>query len=111
MSKLPHSLRDWNSELFPDTLKREIEGLQTGSLPLMHGVSQGGVPDETSVSVSLLKMSEDPKRIQVDLGVFFTEVLAGCNCGEEPMAMQGYCEMELSIDKSSADAVFQVKTY
>ncbi|MDJ0805969.1 MAG: glucosamine--fructose-6-phosphate aminotransferase [Gammaproteobacteria bacterium] len=106
---LPNALRDWQSECFAKTLKQEIEGLQAGSLPLMDGVSQGGVPDDASVSVSLLKTVEAPSSIHADLGVFFTEVLAGCNCGDEPMAMHGYCEMQVSIDKTTAEAVFQVK--
>ncbi|MEN8180772.1 MAG: glucosamine--fructose-6-phosphate aminotransferase [Pseudomonadota bacterium] len=110
MSKLSNSLRDWNSDLFPITLKQEIENLEAGTLPLMMGVSHGGIPDDKTVSVSVLKVQDHQTCIQADVGVFFTEILAGCSCGDEPMAMHGYCEMQVRVDKTTADTVFEVMT-
>jgi hypothetical protein len=108
MPTLSASLGEWNTAGFKQTLKAEIESLESTQLPLLKGISHGGVPDGGPVLVSVLKVEEQVERIDADLGVFFTEVLAGCSCGDEPMSMQGYCEMRVSIDKSSAEARFQI---
>ncbi len=108
MPKLTDSLRDWDSAHFPNTLKQEIENLEAGALPLMMGVSHGGIPDDKTISVSLLKAQDHPTCIQADVSVFFTEILAGCSCGDEPMSMNGYCEIQLNIDKTTAETVFKV---
>ena len=110
MPKLTDSLRDWDSDLFPVTLKREIETLGTGSLPLMMGVSHGGIPDEKDISVTLLSVNDHQQCVRANVGVFFTETLAGCNCGDEPMSMNAYCELQVSIDKITAETVFRVMT-
>lgn len=110
MPKLIESLRAWNSDQFPNTLKHELENMEAGTLPLMMGVSQGGIPDDKTISVSLLKVKEHPTSIQADVSVFFTEILAGCSCGDEPMSMNGYCEMQVRVDKTTADAEFKILT-
>ena len=109
MPKLTDSLRDWNSERFAQTLKREVEALGVDDLPLIWGISHGGVPDDTQpISVSILGLGEEADNIQVNLGVYFTETLAGCTCGEEPISMNAYCEMHLLLDKTTAEAQFKV---
>jgi hypothetical protein len=40
--------------------------------------------------------------------VFFSEVVAGCNCGDDPMDLHAYCVMRVSIDKASARAAVVV---
>jgi hypothetical protein len=40
----------------------------------------------------------------VHVGVFFREIVGGCSCGDEPFAADGYCEIELRIDKETAEA-------
>ena len=47
---------------------------------------------------------ENPGRIDAEVGVFFTEVLAGCSCGDEPYAERGYCEVQVDIDKRTGRA-------
>ena len=110
MPKLPNSLRDWNSDLFSKTLKYEIENLEAGTLPLMKGVSHGGVSDDSDISVSVLSVTDHQKCIQANVGVFFAEILAGCSCGDEPMSMNAYCEIQVSVDKTTADTEFRVMT-
>ncbi len=104
MIRFPNALRDWHSDTFRNSLKSEIENLRAGSLPLLYGVSHGGVPDESDISATVLRVTDDGRVIQTHVGIFFTEILAGCSCGDEPMSMQGYCEMQISIDKATAEA-------
>ncbi|MGD8931969.1 MAG: hypothetical protein PVI52_05320 [Chromatiales bacterium] len=105
MARLPDSLRDWGSA-FAETLKGELQGLKPGSLPLLKCVTQGGLPNERDLKSMLLGADETQERILVRVGVFFTEVRAGCSCGDEPMALQAYCELQIDIDRTSAEAKF-----
>jgi hypothetical protein len=108
MTTLPNSLRDWNSARFTDTLKQEIENLPTGTLPLTQGLIQGGVPDDSNITVTVLSMQDNHESILSQVGIFFTEILAGCNCADDPMSMNGYCEIRVGIDKVTAEAEFKV---
>jgi hypothetical protein len=108
MPRFDSALGDWGSDAFAETLKHEIEGLEPGILPLLQGSSRGGVPDEREIKAMLLQASEGPDSIQARVGIFFNEILAGCSCGDEPMSLQSYCEMQVDIDKSTAEASFSV---
>lgn len=107
MPSLAAALRDWNSEVFAETLKNELEALPPGSLPLLQAASRG-VPDDRELRVMLLHAADHQDGIQAKVGVFFNEILAGCNCGDEPTSLQSYCEMQVSIDKTTAEAEFSV---
>lgn len=108
MPKFINSLRDWGSDSFPQTLKSEIENLKTGALPLDKGVFQGGYIDDSNLAITVLHVTDDEKTIQAKVGIFFTEIVAGCSCGDEPMEQNAYCEMQISIDKATAEAEFAV---
>ncbi len=104
MPKLLNSLHAWKSDSFVQTLKSEIENLKTGILPLEKGISQGGLVDDSDIAVTVLGFADDEDAIQVDVGIFFTEVVGGCSCGDEPMANNVYCEMQIRIEKATAEA-------
>lgn len=99
-------LRAWNTDAFAATLKSELEGLPPGTLPLLKGTSRGGLPDDRKITVMLLSTADAQDSIQARVGIFFTEIMAGCSCGDEPMSLQAYCELRVSIDKTTAEAEF-----
>ncbi len=78
--------------------------LGPGALPLQKGAAYGGVVDDSNLAVSILRSSDAGSAIVVRVGVFFTEVIAGCNCDEEPQSIPAYCELRVDIDKLSAEA-------
>ena len=106
MPKLPNSLRDWRTDNFALSLKSEIGKLHPGALPLDQGVSQGGYVDASDVTVTVLHAAEDDGSIRAKVGVFFTEIVASCGCGDEPMPTNAYCEIQVRIAKASAEAEF-----
>ncbi len=108
MPDLPNSLRDWQSDAFAQTLKIEIEDLKSGALPLQNGLSQGGIVDDSDISVSVINFNDDEDTVQAKVGVFFTEIVAGCSCGDGPMSLNAYCQMLVSIDKTTSEAAFTV---
>jgi hypothetical protein len=104
MPKFHNALRDWPTDTFTHTRKLEIEQLESGLLPLQQGVAQGGYVDDSLLAATVLNVSDDARAIHARVGIFFSEIVAGCSCGDEPMATHAYCELRFSIDKATAEA-------
>ena len=108
MPKFTGALRDWTSERFAATLKRELLALDPADLPL-HGVTtQGGIVDDTGIDATILGATDDDLAIRVTVGVLFTEIVGGCSCADEPAPTNTYCEMRITIDKATAEAQLSV---
>lgn len=108
MALLPISLQSWNTDSFSHNLKNEIESLSSGLLPLEKGTTQGGMIDDGHITVTVLTFSEGENSIQAKLGVFFTEIVICCGCGDDPMETNAYCEMLATIDKITAETAFVI---
>jgi hypothetical protein len=106
MPRLPRSLAAWRSDAFAAALKAEVQALGPVALPL-HRLASTGHALDTQVSVTLIGSWESEGTIVVRLGVFFEEILPGCSCGDEPEPQPAYGEMVLSIDKSTAQVLFE----
>lgn len=101
-------MRTWGDDSFARTLKRELESLPPGTLPLQAGVARGGLPDDTALTATVLRTRDAGHSVQADVGIFFTEIVAGCSCGDEPVELNAYCELRVGIDKQTARGVFRV---
>ncbi|UCB55428.1 MAG: hypothetical protein JSW45_02550 [Thiotrichales bacterium] len=108
MVKLSESLRHWQSASFDKTLKKELEALPTGTLPLAEALTRCGKVDDSNVSAVVISSSGRDGRIQSRVSIFFTEIVAGCVCGEDPVPENAHCEMLVSIDTSTGEAEFQL---
>jgi hypothetical protein len=108
MVALSRSLNSWGSDAFSQTLKRELEGLESGVLPLDKGSQRGGAIDDSNISVTVINVSDNEHFILAKVGVFFHEVSAGGACSDDPMLENAYCVLLASIDKATADALFTV---
>jgi hypothetical protein len=103
--KLLESLRTWPFEDFALVLKGEVEGLPPGALPLSEAAS-ASVDESVPVTVRVLGVEEVAGEIRAKVGVFFSEILTGCSCGYEPEPQSAYCEIQVRLDKATADAEF-----
>lgn len=108
MPKLLASLQDWNTDRFVQTFKKDLKGLPSGSLPLDQGVTQGGYVDDTDIDVVLLRLADCTASFQAHFGIFFTEIVACCGCGDDPMRQSAYCELQVDVDKTTAEAIFRM---
>jgi hypothetical protein len=106
MTRLNLSLDNCQSDLFAQQLKHELEHLQQGTLPLAHATTQGGHVDDSNISATIVEVREDKGCVRARVGIFFNEVVGGCSCGDDPVSANAYCEMQVSIDKASAEAEF-----
>ncbi len=108
---LRKSLQAWPGETFKDALKAEIEALDKAQLPLQQGLSQGSHIGPSAFNVMLLGSSDDATRIQARAGVFYTGIIAGCNCADDPSPVDElteYCEIRITIDKKTAQALIEL---
>lgn len=99
--RLAASLAAWGSEDFAEVLKDELAALGPDALPL---VTATGHADTRGLSLSLIRQVEADGALQLRVGVFFQQILAGCSCGDDPVREPAYCELELVIDRVDACA-------
>lgn len=102
----PFTLQTWPDEVCRTALKRDLGNLDASVLPLHRATTQGGMVDDSRLSVTVLTAKEVDGRIQVRAGVFFTEVIGGCNCHDDPVEANGYCQLGISIDPHDGSAAF-----
>jgi hypothetical protein len=106
--ELLDALQETQPGVFEKALKHELENQPAGTLPLEKGTNRGGFVDDSDISVSVINVKQHENSIQARVGVFFTEIIAGCGCGDDPMPENAYCEMLISIDTTTCAAGFEV---
>lgn len=107
MIRLPKSVNAWGTSGFRETLKQEIEQLDAALLPLQQGLSVSSHVAERPFRAMILGVSEAAGLLHVKAGIFYTGVIAGCSCADDPTPVDEqneYCEVLLVIDRQTADA-------
>jgi len=100
------ALTAWGTPAFEETLKHEIEQMDVALLPLQQGLSQSSYTDGANRSVVILNIADDAGLIRVKTGIFYTGIIAGCSCTDDPTPMSElneYCEVQFDIDKATAE--------
>ena len=107
MVLLVNSLSNWKTEGFEKTLKAELECLTGKELPLQAGLQRSGYALDDNIKTTILRSDEDESVISIVAGVFYTGIIAGCSCSDDPSptdVLTEYCEITISIDKQTAEA-------
>ena len=107
MFRLSESLLAWNSPRFNDVLKRELGQLGAGQLPLQQGLSASSYALDDKFDVMIISVAEEPGFIHAKVGIFYFGIIAGCSCPDDPTPVEPqseYCEVRVSIDKTTAEA-------
>ena len=102
---LKDTLRAWNTPEFAAVFSRELSA--TGTLPLQNHLRYGGVALTDKLSIMVLKSWDDAAALHVKTGIFFSSIIAGCNCADDPTPIDEqpeYAELEVVIDKQSGAA-------
>ncbi len=113
MLQLIKSVYAWGKPDFKDVLKKEIEELDANLLPLQQGISVGNYVLGDKFSVMILGTSEDEGFIHAKAGIFYTSIIAGCACTDDPTPvneLNEYCEVRLDIDKKTAETTVVLLT-
>jgi hypothetical protein len=106
---LPAALGAWGSANFAAILKGELLALGDGVLPLEQGTGQGGLVAAGRRDVTVLEVRDDAASVHARVGAFFSEIVGGCSCGDDPAESLVYCEIDVTIDKTTAATVFRLR--
>ncbi|MFK5915216.1 MAG: hypothetical protein QM484_12660 [Woeseiaceae bacterium] len=103
---LPKTLFAYDTPEFKTVLKNEIQNIGASQLPLQQCLSFSSAVGDSDFSIVVLKTSVDDKKIHIKTGVFYTGIIAGCSCSDDPTPtdeQNEYCEMLFSINRDTAE--------
>ena len=106
MVELPKVVGALNTPDLKGVLKQEIESLDGSKLPLQEGLSYSSYANNDSVSAVVMNISDEGETVVAKAGLFYKGIIAGCNCSDDPTPpdeQNEYCEIELVIDKRTAE--------
>ncbi len=107
MIKLERTLQAWETAEFESVFKDELRQLDSQHLPLQAGLTQSSHVSDSDVDVVLLNSLNNPDSIHIRCGIFYTGIIAGSCCADDPTPVDEqpeYCELQVNIDKSTAEA-------
>jgi hypothetical protein len=105
--RLTDSLAAWETPDFTDVFKAEVKQLDPDLLPLQQGLSHSSSANGANLGVTVLNLAETPGAIQVKAGLFYSGIIAGCSCADDPTTqheVNEYCEVRFAINKHSGVA-------
>ena len=103
--KLTKALTSYNDPEFKNILKHEIQNISPDLLPLQQGLSLSSYVGKSAFSVVILNFTEGNNVITVKAGIFYTGIIAGCSCSDDPSPTDEqteYCELQFDINKNTA---------
>lgn len=92
---------------FNGILKNELEELDVQALPLQQGLAQSSYAADSKFQVMIICVAEKPGFIQAKAGIFYTGLIPGCSCADDPTPVSEYseyCELQFDISKNTAEA-------
>ncbi|MBE0509385.1 MAG: hypothetical protein K0A95_02335 [Chromatiales bacterium] len=104
---LPRSLAAYGSPAFADILKAELGELDSQCLPLQQGLRNGSTSLDHKLSFMLLTQQQNSDHILVKLGMFYSSIIAGCSCADDPTPqdeVNEYGEIHVRIARDTAEA-------
>ena len=112
MPYLPQTLQAWDQDKFFETLTSELNQLEKGLLPLQACLLKGShVVEDEDCKFMLIGSSSNDQSIELTIGVFFSSVIAGCACADDPTpedTYSEYAELRITIDKLTTEATISV---
>lgn len=106
MITLKDSLKAWGGTEFNQRFKAEVEHLRAEELPLQQALQHTSYVSSDPFSVMVLSTSDETDLIHVKAGAFYSGIIAGCACVDDPTPMSTiaeHCEMQFDIDKRSGE--------
>jgi len=111
MIRFADALQAWGRPDFNDVLKREIERLDCVQLPLQQGLSSSSHALGDRISAMIIEASDAGSVIRAKAGIFYTGIVAGCSCADDPTPVteqHEYCVVQLTIDKATAETTLRL---
>lgn len=86
--------------------KIEIEKINPNLLPLQQGLTLSSYVGNAPFKAVILNITQEKGRIMVKTGIFYTGIIAGCSCSDDPSPTDEqteYCELLFTINKVTAE--------
>lgn len=80
-----------------------LSALPAGILPLREACTQGGFVDESARQISVIDVKRSRDHVAARIGVFFAEVVGGCNCHDDPASSPVYARFDLKFARHSTE--------
>src|SRR3569833_3193149 len=109
MIRLARTLDAWGTPKYNEVLKEEVQQLGTAQLPLQQGLSATSYEEGDKFDEMIIGASEAEGGIRIKAGIFYTGIISGCSCADDPTPVepQGeYCEVQFDIDRTTAATMF-----
>jgi hypothetical protein len=109
--RLSNALNAWGTPAFEPILKDAITHMDAALLPLQQALARSSYTDGANRSVSILDVADAAGFIRVKAGIFYSGIIPGCSCADDPTPMSEiseYCEVLFEIDKSTAQTTVQL---
>lgn len=109
--KLVNILKAQHCEDFEKIIKKEIQEIRPALLPLQQGLSYSSYVMEKPVNATILAVKDNGNSLSIKAGVFYTGIIAGCNCADDPTPMDEqneYCELLFTICKDTAETTIKL---
>ncbi|MBP8290009.1 MAG: hypothetical protein KAX51_09435 [Chromatiaceae bacterium] len=107
MIDLSETLATWSTPEREATLKRALEGLDTACLPLQQALARGSQVTAEPFQVMVLTTAEGEDGLRARVGVFFTSLIGGCQCADDPTPLEPlpeYAQIEVTIQRETGMA-------
>jgi len=107
MIQLTTALTAWGTQAFEETLKTEIERLGKELLPLQEGLSGTSCVSDEPHRAIILSTADQGDSIRVRAGIFYSGILSGCSCADDPTPIEAqneYCQVDIVIRKQRGEA-------
>ena len=105
---LSNSVAAWGTPAFAVTFAAEVQALDPSQLPLQAGLAHSShVSAETTLTVLVMETAATATQLQVNAGVFYSGVIAGSCCSDDPTPVceqPEYCTLRFEIDRKTAIA-------
>lgn len=110
---LTKALAAWPGADFNKIFREEIQGINASLLPLQEGLSQTSYVSDGGIEAVVLGVSETENNIRVKASIFYSGIIAGSCCADDPTPVDTqteHCHMQFDIDKKTAETVVTIIT-
>ena len=107
MIRLQKSLAAWGTPDFEAIIRQELAGLGIEQLPLQQGLGGSSYATDRPPQVMIISSSESHGAIRIKAGIFYTGIIAGCSCADDPTPVEEqaeYCVVLVNIDTATGVA-------
>lgn len=81
--------------------------MNADQLPLQQALSASNYALDGNLKAMIMDTSKDETHIRVKAGIFYTGVISGCNCADDPTPVDEqpeYCQVQIDINIATAQA-------